>query len=66
MKQPLLKLVACHRDRDAIGVAIERRARGEKIKGGSLRGCFRSGRSVFKIGMGHVLEFRVVIRVDYP
>lgn len=62
--RPRLKFIACHRTGLAMGEAIARRSKGEKITKGPLRGCWRAGRSVFKIGRGHVLEFAVVIRVD--
>lgn len=60
--KPILKYVACHRG-DAIGDAVVRRTAGERINKGPLRGCVRSVGSVFKIGQGYMLEFRVCIRV---
>ena len=39
---------------------------GTKIPRGPLRGCIRAGRSVYKIGRGYVMEFRVVIRPGWP
>lgn len=60
--KPTLKLIACHRG-DAIGDAVVRRAAGERITKGPLRGCVRNGRSVFKTGAGYLLEFMVCLRV---
>jgi hypothetical protein len=65
VKEPLLRLIACHRG-EYIGDAVVRRQGGEKIKRGPLRGCMRVGGNVFKIGLGYVLEFRVVIRPGWP
>jgi hypothetical protein len=61
--KPHFKLIACHRG-DAIGDAVVRRSKGERIKAGSLRGCVRTGKSVFKVGLGYMLEFAVTIRVS--
>lgn len=63
-EHPRLKFIACHRTGLAMGEAITRRSQGQKITKGPLRGCWRAGRSIFKIGRGHVLEFAVVIRVE--
>lgn len=60
--KPTLKYVACHRGH-AVGDAVVRRAAGERIKKGPLKGCVRAGRTVFKVGRGYLLEFRVCIRV---
>ena len=63
MKAPLLRYIACHRGRRISDALASRMDGGERIRAGSLRGCKRVGRAVFKVGKGYVLEFRVVIRV---
>lgn len=74
MKEPLLRLIACHRGRNAgaIRTAMDvYPTHYEKIKKGPLRGCVRRAigsnlRSVFKLARGHVLEFAIVIRPGWP
>lgn len=63
LDKPRLKFIACHRG-DSIGDAVVRRANGERIKAGPLRGFVGTGKSVFKVGYGYMLEFVVTIRVS--
>lgn len=74
MKEPLLRLIACHRDRHAGAIRTAIRAYPDhfrKIPRGPLKGCVKrvigsNLRSVFKLARGHVLEFSVVIRPGWP
>lgn len=58
-EKPRLKWVACHRGEDMAPLSLT------YILRGPLRGCWRSGRSLFCVRPGPLtLEFRQVIRVD--
>lgn len=74
MKQPLLKLIACHRGIAGHGIRQGMKVHPthyRRIPSGALKGCFHrtfgnDRRSVFRLTRGCVLEFCLVIRVDYP